>query len=558
MRHFLIPSIVCALLFAPLVRSAEPDPDVVYAEKYLEGEKIKTDGASLVQFFKSHTLDKPPDPAVLKELIKQLGDDAFEVREQATAKLQAAGRAAKGLLAEAVKDRDPEIRNRAELCLARLEENREMLLVSHAARLIAHRKPDGATEVLLAYLPSAMDQMAEEAVFAALAKVGISGGTASPALVAALQDKEPMRRAAAAFTLAALKDQPPTLVKLLEDPDHRVRFYAAAGLVPVGEKKAVEALMPLLTDANMTTARMAEDLLFRLASSLKIPEATLNDNNPDSRKKARVAWEKWWQDNQTKIDLKKVNLEEATLGFTVIAEYSDSGKGAGRVWECGPDGKQRWEITDVASPMDVQVLPGGRILIAEAGRGVTERDNTGKVLWEVKVNNPVSCQRLPNGNTVACTYNGIFEFDREGKEVFNHTHQKGSCYYGQKLRNGNYVYMVNTGVITEVSPEGKEVRSIKPDTPDVSGCGYWVSVEGLPNGNYLVSLGSSGRVAEVDLTGKVVWSCKTDQTTGGNRLRNGNTLCVNTEARGVVEYDRDGKEVWRAKTVGRPFRARRY
>jgi hypothetical protein len=118
--------------------------------------------------------------------------------------------------------------------------------------------------------------------------------------------------------------------------------------------------------------------------------------------------------------------------------------------------------------------------------------------------------------------------------------------------------MVNSGQITEVTPEGKEVRSIRPDSPDIGGCGYWVSCEGLPNGNYFVSMGNTGRVAEIDLTGKVVWSCKTDQTTGATRLRNGNALCVNTESRAVVEYDRDGKEVWRAKTVGRPFRVRRY
>lgn len=570
MRHLiLLTAIGLAAVFAVGTRSAERDPETEYAEKFLQEEKIKTDGESLIQFFKERTLDTLPDPAKIKELVKQLGDDDFEVRERAEAKLEEIGRAAKEFLTEAIKNNTPdgpdvkhadaEIHFRAERCLAKLEENREMLRVSYAARVLGERKPKGAAETLLAYLPSAKDQMVEESIFAALAKVSISEGTPNPAVVQALEDKEPMRRAAAGLALVTIKEQRAKVAKLLDDPDLRVRYYAASVLVPLGDKHAVEALMPILTDGPMTTARMAEDMLFRMASSQKVPEATLGDTNEAARKKARVAWEKWWKDNQEKIDLTKINQEDAILGFTVIAEYSDSGNGSGRVWECGADGKQRWEIKDVASPMDVQVLPGGRVLIAEAGRGITERDKTGKVLWEVKVTGQATaCQRLPNGNTVAFTYNEIYEFDRDGKQVFHHTQQKGACYGGQKLRNGNYVYMVGTGQITEVNPDGKEVRTLKPDTPDVSGCGYWVSVEGLPNGNFLATLGSSGRVVEVDMTGKVVWSCKTDQTTGATRMRNGNTLCVNTESRAVVEYDREGKEVWRAKTVGRPFRVRRY
>src|SRR5262249_16708547 len=151
----------------------------------------------------------------------------------------------------------------AERCVARLEEGREMLRVSYAAKVLAERNPKGASEALLAYLPSAMDQMAEEAVFSALVKVGVSDGKALPAVVEALQEKQPLRRAGAGLVLATLKDQRAAVVKLLDDTDPRVRYYSASVLVPLGEKRAVETLLPLLTDANMTTARMAEDLLFR-------------------------------------------------------------------------------------------------------------------------------------------------------------------------------------------------------------------------------------------------------------------------------------------------------
>jgi hypothetical protein len=557
MRQLLLFAFVVG--FFPLVSwSAEADPDLDYAEKVLKDEQIKSDVESLQQFFKTRCVTEE-DRARLKLEVRKLGDESFEVREKASATLKTSGRPARPFLLQALGDPDPEIVHRAEEILDLLEEGREMMRVSSAARVLANRDPRAATEALLTFLPCASDESMEDTIFAILARSSVASGSAQPALVQALQDKEPTRRAAAAFALGALKEYRAEVVKLLDDKDVQVRFRACSVLVPAGEKKAIDTLLALLTDAPIQTAHLSEDMLFRLASQKTLPEATLSENNPESRRKVRRAWEKWWKDNQDQVDLTKVNLEESVLGFTVIAEYSNSGLGGrGRIWECGPDGKQRWEITDVASPMDVQVLAGGRVLVAESGRGVTERDRTGKVLWEVKVNNPVCCQRLPNGNTFAATYTELFEFDRAGKQVFHFAHNKGTCYDAQKLRNGNYVYMVNSGQVTEVNPDGKEIRTFKPDSPDVAGCGYWVSIGGLANGNFLVSMGSTGRVAEVDGTGKVLWSCKTDQTTGACRLRSGNTLCCGTETSAVIEYDRNGKEVWRAKTVGRPFRARRY
>jgi hypothetical protein len=557
MRSPLIATFVLAVSSPLFLLAADPDPELADAEKCLQDEQVQSDGPALVKFFQARTATEQ-DNIRLQLAVRLLGNESYEVREDATATLRSAGRKAKPFLLEGLKNPDLEIVHRVEGCLARLEEHREVRLVSSAARVLGQRNPKGAAEAILAYLPSAADEAAEDALFAALGRVAVTAEGVHPALLACLSDREPSRRSAAAFVIAAVQEHRPGVVKLLEDPDLSVRYRAAVALIRVGEKKAVDALIPLLTEASFQAAQQAEDVLFRLASE-KLPTTTLSDSSVDARRKARTAWESWWKDNQDKVDLKKLSLDDAILGFTVIAEYSDAGVGGrGRVWECGPDGKQRWEITDVASPMDVQCLPGGRFLIAEAGRGVTERDKTGKVLWEVKVSAPVSCQRLPSGNTFVGTYNDLFEYDRTGKQIFHHRHTDSPSYYAHKMRNGNYVYMVSTGQITEIDGSGKQVKTFKPETPDVSGCGYWHSVEDLPNGNFLVSLGSTGRVVEVDDTGKVVWSCKTDQTTGAMRLRSGNALCVGTEARSVVEYDRDGKEVWRVKTVGRPFRARRY
>ena len=74
-------------------------------------------------------------------------------------------------------------------------------------------------------------------------------------------------------------------------------------------------------------------------------------------------------------------------------------------------------------PNDAQVLPGGRILVAERnGNQVTERDRTGAISWKHECSSPIGCQRLPGGNTLITTFSELKEVTREGKVVFSYSH----------------------------------------------------------------------------------------------------------------------------------------
>jgi hypothetical protein len=255
------------------------------------------------------------------------------------------------------------------------------------------------------------------------------------------------------------------------------------------------------------------------------------------------------------IELSRLDSDETTLGLTVICDCDVEGQfRVGRVWECGPDGKARWQINAVKNPADVQLLPGGRLLVAECqGFVITERGRDGKIVWSQNVDNyPVSCQRLPNGNTFFATYNQLAEVTRDGKVLYSHK-RTGSIYCAQKLRNGHIVYAHAGGQIVELDAGGKEVRALA-----LHGLAAWASIEVLPNGRYLVSQYSLNRVVEVDANGKVYWECNAQTPAFATRLRNGNTLIACTEGRCVVEVDRSGKELWKQTTLGRPFRVRRH
>jgi HEAT repeat protein len=535
--------------------AAEADANHTEDEKVLKQAGITPDGPGLLAFFRKLTPSDAVRQAVATD-IRRLGDPSFAVRHKATRRLIAAGRVALPLLRAAQNDADLEIASRARRCLETIERASDWNLIPVAAQLLAACRPAGAVEVLLAYLPSADNDYVEEAVLAALADVGRQGDKADTALAAAAADKELARRAAAAFVLGkAGSAYRATLERLLADTDGKVRFHAASALVRLGDKSAVPPLIALLEDGPPALAWQVEDLLVNLAGD-QAPPVALAGEDPAVRRKCRAGWEEWWKANSSHIDMARLKQADNYRNLTLVCE-GESGQGAvdqSKVWECGRDGKVRWEFSGLHSPNDVQLLPGGRVLVAEhRGQKVTERDRRGKVVWEYKlITGPISAQRLPGGNTFIATYTELFEVTPAGKKVFTFT-VTGMVYCAQKLRNGHVVHIKGTGEVVEMDAAGKILTSF-----NVGPSQYWAGLEVLPNGHFLIAHHGGGRVIEVDKTGKVLWTLTTPNPTWATRLRNGHILVVNNQGKYVAEYDRSGKEVWKKSTTYRPFRARRY
>ena len=425
-----------------------------------------------------------------------------------------------------------------------------------AIRVLSARRPADADRVLLDFLPSVPDDFIEDAVVAALEVVGVREGKPTAALKAALDDKNALRRGAAAQVIAlhCPEDRLAT-VKLLADAEARVRYRAGSSLMRAGNKSAVPVVIALLVDASEEVAWQSEDLLFRLAGE-QAPAVSLNTSNAVSRKKCRDTWMTWWKANETKADLTRLGREDA-LGLRVVCELQGA-KGGGRVVAFGPDDKVRWQIDEgINGPIDLQVLPNGNVLMAEINaRKVTERDREGKVVFEkVVTESPMTCLRLPNGNTFIATYHEVLEVNREGKSIYALPRPGQSIYCAQKLRNGNILTVDGGGQIIELTTEGKEVRRIPAGDSS-----NWGGVEILPNGHFLVARCGQHQVVEIDATGKEVWKVedKIEWPTWAGRLSNGRTLVACAHSGVVAEFDRAGKKVWEMKLEGRPCRLRRY
>src|SRR5205823_10474490 len=200
----------------------------------------------------------------------------------------------------------------------------------------------------------------------------------------------------------------------------------------------------------------AEGLLRRLAGAAA--PAAIPGDGPAARAQYRAAWLAWWKDHAASVDLAQLQAAPTVTGLIVVAELGPKGakggkfgpggfpgggfdpkdvggkgggfqakapkgkkggalpvqpkavipaKGTDRLVALDRDGHSVWQIEDLDHPIDFQVLPGDRVVIAEYyARRVTERDLTGKILWEVSnlPNSPMNVQRLANGNTFIALY----------------------------------------------------------------------------------------------------------------------------------------------------------
>ncbi len=452
--------LACLVVLACLGRTAAEDKDLAHAEEILREAGVNTDGPSLLAFFRRHTITAS-DEAQVRRLIHAMGDENFRAREHASAQLASLGTRAVPLLRVALTNQDLEVARRAERCLESIEDGASEPLLTSAARLVAARKPEGADRVLLDYVQSAQKDYLIEAALDALAAVAIKEGKPTPALLNALIHRNPQRRAAAGVALVRTGDAEtrPAIRRLLNDNNPVVRMRVGLALATAGDREAVRPLIELLGELPASETGLVEDLLYRLAGE-KAPQAA-SGTGADLRKKVCAAWEKWYEASADRLEMAKLEGEKPR-GHTLVVLLD-----ANRLVDLNAAKKVCWQIEGLKFPLDAQILPGKRVLIAEYGGDlVTERDYKGRVVWQKQIGAPLCAQRLPNGNTFIATPVMLLEINRDGKEVWTFTpaaKNGARIMKAARLPNGNVAMIAQDGAqaltrFSEIGRDGKEVR----------------------------------------------------------------------------------------------------
>ncbi len=538
--------VLLALVAGPFALAAE---EASSDEKLLEDHKLPTDGPGLLDFFKKRTTETISD-ARLAALVEQLGDDDFFKREAASRQLVLAGPRARDHLRKALTHTDLEVRKRAERCLQQIDSDVSASsdLLGAAVRLLARRRPAGAAGVLLAYLPRAENGLVAQEVRHALVGLAVRDGKAEPALVAALRDRSAVKRLAAGLALcqARLPDQLPALRKLLADSDEQVRLALALALVQHNEKAAVPVLVSFMDREPGLHTGPAEDVLFHLAGE-KAP--VLAGPDADARKRYRQAWEAWWKENRDKVDLDVLHEMSRVKGHTTVLLLDD-----GQVLDLDAAKNVRWKIDNVQFALDLQRLAGESVLLAEyKANRVTERNSKGEVVWEKKITQPLTAQRLPNGNTFIANAEGIVEVTRSGKEVFSYSPPVGQrIMRARKLPGGEVLLVTQLGTprFFRLDRFGKEIKSFGVEVHTSGG-----RIDLTPAGHVLIPEMYNNRVQERDLDGKIVRTIPVASPIAAVALPNGHVLVTSMSRKCAVEFDRAGKEVWEYRRDTRISRA---
>jgi hypothetical protein len=485
-------------------------------------------------------------------LIEDLASDDFDERDKAENALIEFGAGARRPLQDArKKSKDPEQRKGAERCLKAIGKNSAADVLAAAARVLAHHKPAGTVEALLAYVPSADERDVVDEVVRALSRSGVRDGKADPALVKALKDKLAAKRGAAGEVLARVGGGTylTSVRKLLKDEDTQVRQRVGIALLDSRDKQALPVLIALLTQVSGEDRDEVEDRLSQIAGEKSpVPAA---DGSAEARAKHKAAWQKWYKDSGSKIDLAKIEMNPPIKGYTIVGMMA-LGKGGRRGWvqegkvvELDKAGKVRWEIKGLSYPTFAKVVRHDRVLICEWNGQVSERTFKGEVKWKkTLVGQMLGAQRLRNGNTFFYTRSELMEVDRNGKEVRKMT-RPYDVLSAHREKTGGTCILTTGGRFIRLDRSGKEVKSF-----GITGVYQIIgtNMQILPRGRVLVPLYSASKVAEYDAKGKEVWSASVQWPNSVRRLRNGQTLVASQSTRKVILLDKKGKEVW-SKTM---------
>lgn len=586
MRRFgiaLVLSFSCAALVAVSAAGDEdPPPEKVGKKGKAKGGKAKTDTTlsdtdslkqaglpadqpgPLIDYLKVRTLTEG-DQTKIADVIKKFGADDFEDRVKATEEIERFGPAAIGPLKSAERDPDPEIAYRAKQALKRMEKVPHSQVSAAAVRTLVKLKPKEAAAVLIAFLPMAdTDEVAEE-IRTGLIALAVADGKPEPALVAALEDKNVLRRSIAYVALTEGGDSderirikeafPLVKAAIRKETDVDAKFHGLWSLlITTREKEFVPDLLALIPKLPRGRIWQLEEFLLQLAGDSKPADGKFGKTE-ESLTKAKDAWAGWWTKKGAGLDLVKFDFKPRITGYTDIIEYDYRGYGVYRVTTLGPDLKEKAKIgatgvNNLNYPSDVKKLPNGNYLIAEQnGNRITERDSNSKIIKTINVSQPLAIDLLPDGGMIVVSRNQVVKFDKEGKQDWAFQRQQYDIMGGRRLPGGDIIFITNTfqgANCFRLDKDGKEVG--KPLT--LGRIQNYQSIDATGDDKIMVC--EFNRVIEYDLKAdkdkpKELWSYSANNPTSCQRLPNGNTLItqINQPPNGrVIEVDATGDVLW--------------
>ncbi len=545
-------------------------------EQLLRRAKMPTDTEGLLAYLRTLSASAATERMV-QDLVRELGAGEFAQRERAAQRLVGLGRLALPVLRKNVDNEDAEIAQRAKACIAEIDRLPWLNLPLIVTRLLVQRKVEEAVPVLLEYLGHTGDPDVEEEIYYCLDELAVRDSRIHPALVAALTDANPARRAVAGCILGRVgnANQREGVRKLLEDPDARVRLRSAQGLLTSREKAAVPVLVGLLDEAVVEIAWQAEELLHWIAGETS-PEIAVGAASAAERRRCQQAWERWWEERKGEVDWETAERDCRRPGLVLSWHAVMDKERCIRFRLCGCDGVVRFgferQLQGCHWLSDSGLWTGKGLLLPVREPAASpkeeidpmrlrEVDLDGKTLWESQTFGVFAIpnwRRVGDGRIMVSDGIIAIELDRGGQETHR---RKLASFEEDKWKKG-----------------GGQPGKTKPKDPLGHGLYVgpgvaWFGKEGRlltqwsgKEHDYIVECDAGGGewvAAKAKSYGKpydlpILIEKAMEGRRGVLRLRNGHTLVglgpirETANASGPMELNGEGKTVWEGAPTNTP------
>jgi len=550
MSKSLLQSLLFLLLLGNVTHGGWPEDEVNYWDDIIINKSGISTKPKDIQNWLQSRIPNVTNGIKAAKWVADLGNESFEVREQASRELLKLNNLAIFELKKATKSKDIEVAKRASDCLEQISPHESIALKTAIIRLLGKSNPELVFEyfIKIADTPE-LDLLTSEALLDAFS-ITIKS---NPTLLQKLEDfsltKDIKSRILIARVLAIGNPNGIAFRKLSTDDQAIVKANALLALLQEKDKKAIGLLITLLpelkTNQFMPIAGLLNELIQDQAS-----EKELGKEKPSAVELQKLFASAWNGKNaSTNLNTYTFNQLQPKRILASLAEPNLSGK----ICSLNPDGSVS-ELFRTNSYADLACAINHTLFfLMERSRGHVIINNIGEIYERSD----------PLISTFGLDTDGLgtkFILNRKNLLVLDYTNKiiesievNNDCLAGTRLINGDYaiVFKDKSLIILDGKNLKKEKTKISLGVIEPTRTILGYQIQGTRSGSILIPEFGGKAINEYDQTGKLIKTINLNISTGTSPIygatltmnSNGNFLIGTRLGQTVTELNLEGKEI---------------
>jgi hypothetical protein len=550
MSKSLLQSLLFFVLICNVTHGGWPEDEVNYWDDII----IKKSGISTkpkdIQNWLQSRIPNVTNGIKASKWVIDLGNESFEVREQASRELLKLNNLAIFELKKATKNKDIEVAKRASDCLEQISPHESIALKTAIIRLLGKSNSEFVFEYFskIADTPE-LDLLTSEALLDAFSITIKSNPTLVQKLEDFSQSNDIKSRILIARVLAIGNPNGIAFRKLSTDDQAIVKANALLALLQEKDKKAIGLLITLLpelkTNQLMPIAGLLNELIQDQAS-----EKELAKEKPSAVELQKLFASAWNGKNaSTNLNTYTSNQLQPKRILASLAEPNLSGK----ICSLNPDGSVS-ELFRTNSYADLACAINHTLFfLMERSRGHVIINNIGEIYERSD----------PLISTFGLDTDGLgtkFILNRKNLLVLDYTNKiiesievNNDCLAGTRLINGDYaiVFKDKSLIILDGKNLKKEKTKISLGVIEPTRTILGYQIQGTRSGSILIPEFGGKAINEYDPTGKLLKTIKFNINAGNSTIygptltmnTNGNFLIGTRLGQTVTELNMEGKEI---------------